>query len=142
MRLKAVSYVEAPELVVWDELFVGSASGISKESSAEKSEMTCGKTSRANKTIMSCFYWLGTPLHTRMLDDNVDTNTDLCVRALYRTPTVFGSGVNGVTASGVDVGGAVRGHGINTCSVTLKKNRIREKHKKHERGLISYSLVT
>ena len=42
----------------------------------------------------------------------------------------------------VDVGGPVRGSGINTCSVTLKKNGIRGKHKKRERGLILYSPVT
>ena len=80
--------------------------------------------------------------HIRMLDDNVVPNTDLCVRVYSRTPIVYGSGVNEVETSGVAVGGAVRGRDINTCSATLKKDRIDEKHKRHERGMILYSPVT
>ena len=80
--------------------------------------------------------------HTRMLDDNVVPNTDLCVRVHSGTPIACGSGVNEVEASGVAVGGPVRGSDINTCSEALKKNRIDEKDKRHERGLILYSPVT
>ena len=92
---------------------------------------------------MSCFCWYGMLRHTRMLDDNVVPNTDLCVRVHSGTPIiVHGSGVNEVETSDVDVSEPVRGSDTSTCSVTLKKNRIDGKHKRHERGLILYSPVT
>ena len=50
--------------------------------------------------------------------------------------------MNEEATSGVAAGGPVRGSDINTCSETLKKNRIDEKRKRHERGLILYNPVT
>ena len=82
LRLKVLNYIEASEQVDWDELFVGSASGISRKSSPGRSVMTCGKMIPVRLKIVLCFCWLDMPCHTTMLDDNVVTNTDLCVRAL------------------------------------------------------------
>ena len=142
LRSRVVSCVEVSELVVWAELFVGSVSAMSRKSSTGRLVTTSGKMSFAGPKIMSCFCWYGMLRHTRMLDDNVVPNTDLCVRVHSGTPITYGSGVNEVETSGVAVGGAVRGSDINTCSEALKKNRIYEKDKRHERGLILYSPVT
>ena len=71
-----------------------------------------------------------------MLDDSV--HKPLCPGPLR----VFGNCVSEVETSGVTVGGPVRGNDINTCSETLKKIRIGEKHKRHESGLILYSPET